>query len=100
MKVAWNILDMSTVYFQTSDPSFKANVAIEQSRKVTHNILQEARLLYWKALTAQRLLPVIDQMSEYLTLEVDEMNAQTKDLAQKGEATSSKKENIWNQLKT
>lgn len=88
LKVAWNILDMSTVYFQTSDPSFKANVAIEQSRKVTHNILQEARLLYWKALTAQRLLPVIDQMSEYLTLEVDEMNAQTKDLAQKGEATS------------
>ena len=65
LKVAWNILDMSTVYFQTSDPSFKANVAIEQSRKVTHNILQEARLLYWKALTAQRLLPVIDQMSEY-----------------------------------
>ena len=88
LKVAWNILDMSTVYYQTGDPSFKANVAIEQSRKVTHNILQEARLLYWKALTAQRLLPVIDQMSEYLTLEVDEMNAKSKELAAKGEATS------------
>lgn len=88
LKVAWNILDMSTVYYQSEDPSFKANIAIEQSRKVTHNILQEARLLYWKALTAQRLLPLIDQMSEYLTLEVDEMNAQSKDLATKGEATS------------
>lgn len=87
LKVAWNILDMSTVYYQSEDPSFKTNVAIEQSRKVTHNILQEARLLYWKALTAQRLLPIIDQMSEYLTLEVDEMNAQSKDLAKKGEAT-------------
>ena len=88
LKVAWNILDMSTVYYQSEDPSFKTNVAIEQSRKVTHNIIQEARLLYWKALTAQRLLPVIDQMIEYLTLEVDEMNAQSKDLASKGEATS------------
>ncbi|MBQ7304159.1 MAG: hypothetical protein IJW75_04505 [Alphaproteobacteria bacterium] len=88
LKVAWNILDMSTVYYQTSDPSFKANIAIEQSRKVTHNILQEARLLYWKALTAQRLLPVIDQMSEYMTLEVDEMNATAKELAAKGEAPS------------
>ncbi len=86
LKVAWNILDMSTLYYQTGDSSFKANIAIEQSRKVTHNILQEARLLYWKTLTAQRLLPVIDQMSEYMTLEVDEMNAQAKELAAKGEA--------------
>ena len=86
LKVAWNILDMSTIYYQNSDPSFKANIAIEQSRKVTHNILQEARLLYWKTLTAQRLLPVIDQMSEYMTLEVDEMNATAKELAAKGEA--------------
>lgn len=88
LKVAWNILDMSGVYYQNSDPSFKANVAIERSRKVTHNILQEARLLYWKALTAQRLLPVIDQMNEYMTLEVDEMNASAKELSTLGEATS------------
>ena len=88
LKVAWNILDMSGLYYQNSDPSFKANFAVERSRKVTHNILQEARLLYWKALTAQRLIPVIDQMSEYMTLEVDEMNATSKELASAGESTS------------
>ena len=88
LKMAWNILDMSTIYYQNSDPSFKENVAFEQSRKVIHNILQEARLLYWKTLTAQRLLPVIDDMAEYMTLEVDEMNSAAKELAAKGEATS------------
>jgi len=90
LKVAWNLLDISTIYYQTSDPEFKAHVAYEQSRKVIHNILQEARLLYWKTLTAQRLLPVIDEMSEYMTLEVDEMNAQAKEKAAKGETPDRK----------
>jgi len=88
LKVAWNILDMSSVYWQNLDPNLKQNLAVEQSRKVIHNVLQEARLLYWKSLTAQRLLPVIDDMTEYMTLEVDEMNATSKELVSKGDAPS------------
>ena len=86
LKVAWNILDMSSVYFQNLSPELKQKLAMEQSRKVIHNVLQETRSLYWKTLTAQRLLPVIDDMTEYMTLEVDEMNATAKELAAKGEA--------------
>lgn len=85
LKVAWNILDMSSVYFQNLTPELKQKLSVEQSRKVIHNILQETRSLYWKTLTAQRLLPVIDDMTEYMTLEVDEMNATAKELAAKGE---------------
>ena len=88
LKAAWNVLDVSILYYQNVDPAFKANVAFEQSRKVIHNILQETRLLYWKTLTAQRLLPVIDDMIEYMTLRVDEINAKEKELAQKGENLS------------
>lgn len=81
LRLAWNLLDMSTVYYQTVDQEYRKNLAFEQSRKVIHNLLQETRVLYWQALTAQRLLPVIDDMIEVLTLEVDELNAQAKDLA-------------------
>ena len=88
LKVAWNVLDMSTLAYQNTDSTFKENLSVEQSRKVIHNVLQEARVLYWKTLTAQRLLPVIDDMSEYMTLEVDEMNAHAKELAAVGEAPS------------
>lgn len=88
LKVAWNVLDMSTLAYQNTDSTFKENLSVEQSRKVIHNVLQEARVLYWKTLTAQRLLPVIDDMSEYMTLEVDEMNAKAKELAAIGEAPS------------
>ncbi|MFR8205286.1 MAG: hypothetical protein ACLU99_02315 [Alphaproteobacteria bacterium] len=77
-------------YRLLSDPDaqYKATVAYEQSRKVIHNLLQETRVLYWKTLTAQRLLPVIDDMIEFMTLEVDELNARSNELAQKGENLS------------
>lgn len=84
LKVAWNVLDLSTIYYMKSTPEFKKSVAVEQSRKVIQNILQEARILYWKALTAQRLIPVIDDTIEHITLDVDEMNAKAKEMAQQG----------------
>lgn len=88
LKVAWNILDISTVYYQSRDVGYQSSVAFEQSRKVIHNVLQETRTLYWKTLTAQKLLPMIDNMVEYMTLEVDDMNAQAKQLAKQGKNLS------------
>lgn len=85
LKLAWNILDVGTVYYQTKDRQYQVNVAYEQSRKVIHNLLQETRVLYWKSLSAQRMLPVIDDMIEFMTLEVDELNAKSNELAQKGQ---------------
>jgi len=84
LKVAWNMLDMTMVYCQSHNKDYSSSVAFEESRKVIHNILQEARTLYWKTLTAQRLIPVIDDMTEYMTLEVDDMNAQAKALETEG----------------
>ena len=84
LKLAWNILDVSTVYYQSKDSWYQASVAYEQSRKVIHNLMQETRVLYWKALSAQRLLPLIDDMIEYMTLDVDELNAQTIELSKEG----------------
>ena len=89
LKVAWNILDISTLYYMNNDQTFKQNVSVEVSRKVIQNILQEARVLYWKAITAQRLLPAIDATIEHLTLDVDEMNAEAKDLALEGKTPTT-----------
>lgn len=88
LKLAYNLLDISTVYYQTVDQEYQANLAFEQSRKVIHNLLQETRVLYWKALIAQRLLPVIDDMNEYMVAEVDELNAKSNELASQGSSLS------------
>lgn len=42
-----------------------------------------------KAITAQRLLPAIDATIEHLTLDVDEMNAEAKDLALEGKTPTT-----------
>ena len=89
LKVAWNVLDISTLYYMNNDQTFKQNVSVEVSRKVIQNIMQEARVLYWKAITAQRLLPVIDATIEHITLDVDEMNAEAKELALQGQTPST-----------
>lgn len=103
LKVAWNLLDISTLYYMNTDPAFKKNVSVEESRKVIQNILQEARVLYWKALTAQRLLPVVDQTIEHITLAVDEMNVKAKELAAKNETLTTeelvKKRNYMDAIK-
>lgn len=88
LKLAWNILDVSTVYYQSMDEKYRNNIAFEQSRKVIHNVLQETRLLYWKTLTAQKLLPTVNEMVEYMTLSVDEINARSKELAKSGKSLS------------
>lgn len=85
LKLAWNILDVSTVYYQSQDRQYQANISFEQSRKVIHNLMQEARVLYWKTLTAQKVLPTVDDMIEYMTLEVDELNSRSNELAAKGQ---------------
>ena len=89
LKVAWNVLDISSVYLQNGDKLFQANVAFEESRKVIHNILQETRSLYWRTLAAQRLIPIIDDMTETLTLEVDEINSRAKEYAAQGKSLST-----------
>ncbi len=88
LKLAWNILDISTVYYQSRDNWYQSSVAYEQSRKVIHNLMQETRVLYWKALSAQRMLPVINDMIEYMTLDVDELNARSNELAKEGKSLS------------
>lgn len=89
LKVAWNALDLSSVYMLNGNKTFQANMAFEESRKVVHNILQETRSLYWRALAGQRLLPVLDNMIEELTLEVDEINSRGRQLTEEGTGLST-----------
>ena len=89
LKVAWNALDMSAIYLINSNKAYQADINYQESRRVIHNILQEARSLYWRTLAAQKLLPVMDDMIEVLTLEVDEINSKSKVLSEQGQALST-----------
>ncbi len=84
LKISWNLLDLSSMYLASPEV-----VAEEQSRKVINTIMLEARTLYWKALAAQRLLPVIDDMNEYLIRVIDEIDARSNEIMKEGKTPST-----------
>lgn len=88
LKISWNLLDLSSLYYQNGlgNPE---TLSEERSRKVINNLLLETRSLYWKALAAQRLIPVIDDMNEYLVRIVDELNSRSNELARDGKSPST-----------
>ncbi len=60
LQFSWNLLDAGVSYFQARQQGYRALVAVERRRKVINNIVKSTRTVFWKAATAQRLLPQID----------------------------------------
>ena len=58
----WNILDFGVSYIRARQNADRALMADEQRRKVIHNIIQDVRTTYWRAVAAERLLGRIDPL--------------------------------------
>ena len=57
---SWNILDFGLGYYQAKQQSDRVLAAVEKRRRVMNNLVKEIQIAYWKALTAQRLLPEVN----------------------------------------
>lgn len=56
----WNLLDFGVSYFQAHQQADRTLIAVERRRRVINNMVKEVRSAYWRAATAQRLLPLLD----------------------------------------
>jgi outer membrane protein TolC len=67
---SWNVLDFGLSYVRAKQHADRYLIAKERERKVVHNITQDVRAAYWRAVSAERLLtkinPLIEQASEAL----------------------------------
>lgn len=52
---SWNILDLGVSYYRALQASDRALIAAEQYRKAAHQIMEETRAAFWRALALQRL---------------------------------------------
>ncbi|MBF0185850.1 MAG: TolC family protein [Magnetococcales bacterium] len=59
LSVAWNVLDFGLNTLRAQQQADRYLISQERRRKVIHDILQEVRHSFWRALAAQRLLPEI-----------------------------------------
>ena len=55
----WNLLDFGVGYYQARQQADRVLVARERRRKVVNNIVKEVTAAYWRAATAERLLPQV-----------------------------------------
>jgi outer membrane protein TolC len=52
---SWNVLDFGVSYYRARQQADQFLVAEERRRKVVHNMVQDVRSAYWRALGAQRM---------------------------------------------
>jgi len=62
--MTWNLLDFGVSYVRNQQQANEVLVMRERTRKVIQNVIQDVRYAYWKAASAQRLLPEMDDLLE------------------------------------
>ncbi len=62
--MTWNLLDFGVSYVRNQQQANEVLVMQERSRKVAQNVTQDVRYAYWKAVSAQQLLPEMDDLLE------------------------------------
>jgi len=60
--LVWNVLDFGVGYYQAKQQADNVLVAEEYRRKAAQNISQELRYAFWRAVSAERLLPKMDTL--------------------------------------
>ncbi|MEI8147388.1 MAG: TolC family protein, partial [Alphaproteobacteria bacterium] len=63
LNVVWNVMDFGVSYIAAKQHADRTLIAQERRRKVIHNIIQDVRYAYWRAVAAERLLGRIDQLT-------------------------------------
>ena len=68
--LSWNVLDFGVSYYRAKQQADRLMIVAERRRKVIHNIIQDVRSAYWRALAAQNILddiePLMDRMETAL----------------------------------
>ncbi len=56
LALSWNILDFGLSYLRGQQAADRLLIAKERERKAVHNLMQDVRTAYWRAISAQKLL--------------------------------------------
>lgn len=62
LSLSWNILDFGMSYFRAKQSAEEALISEERRRKVVQNIMLDVRDAYWRAVSAESLLPPLRKL--------------------------------------
>lgn len=64
LALSWNVLDFGLSYLRANQAADRLLIAKERERKAVHNLIQDVRTAYWRAVSAQKLLKQTGQLRQ------------------------------------
>jgi len=66
LSLSWNVLDFGMSYIRAKQAADDVMIAEEERRRVANRVMQDVRAAYWRAVSAERILPSLKMLDEWV----------------------------------
>jgi len=66
LSLSWNVLDFGLSYIRAKQAADDVLIADEERRRVANRVMQDVRIAYWRAVSAERILPSLRLLDEWV----------------------------------
>jgi len=66
LSLSWNVLDFGLSYIRAKQAADDVLIAEEERRRVANRVMQDVRIAYWRAVSAERILPSLKMLDEWV----------------------------------
>ena len=75
LSLSWNVLDFGLSYIRAKQAADDVLIAEEERRRVANRIMQEVRAAYWRAVSAERVLPSLKLLDGWVKTALEKAQA-------------------------
>ena len=75
LSLSWNVLDFGMSYIRAKQASDDVLIAEEERRRVANRVMQDVRTAYWRAVSAERILPSLKMLDEWVKTALEKTQA-------------------------
>ena len=75
LSLSWNVLDFGLSYIRAKQAADDVLIADEERRRVANRVMQDVRIAYWRAVSAERILPSLTLLDEWVKTALDKAQA-------------------------
>jgi len=75
LSLSWNVLDFGLSYIRAKQASDDVLIAEEERRRVANRVMQDVRSAYWRAVSAERILPSLKMLDEWVKTALEKSQA-------------------------
>ena len=75
LSLSWNVLDFGMSYIRAKQAADDVLIAEEERRRVANRVMQDVRAAYWRAVSAERILPSLKMLDEWVKSALEKAQA-------------------------